>query len=107
MLHHIGSLHACDALNVKSMNVGPGSKQAKLRDTIWQGHPHRLTLPDGKPKGIKLVLEKRGIDTTGWTAKEMQAVLASHEDFTNERNCGGESSRREGSHLHFHFQVPL
>ena len=76
---------ASDALNVKSMNVGPGGKQAKLRDTIWQGHPQCLTLPDGKPKGMRLILEERGIDTTGWTAKEMQAELASHEDFANEK----------------------
>ena len=29
---------AGDALNVKSMNVGLGGKQAKLRDTVWQVH---------------------------------------------------------------------
>ena len=29
---------AGDALNVKSMNVSLGGKQAKLRDTVWQVH---------------------------------------------------------------------
>ena len=67
MLHHIGG------------------KQAKLRDTVWQGHPQHLTFPDGRPKGMKLILEERGIDTVRWTAKEMRAELASHEDFRDEK----------------------
>ena len=46
------------------------------------------SIPDGKPKQMKLILEERGIYTTGWTAKEMQAELASHEDFANERTVG-------------------
>ena len=76
---------ASDALNVHSLNVWPGGKQAKLRDIIWQGHPQCLTQPDGQPKGMRLVLEEHGIDTKGWTAKEMRAELALHEDFRNEK----------------------
>lgn len=74
-----------DALNVNSMNVGPGGKQMKMRDTIWQGEIQSLILPDGQPKGMKIVLKERGIDTSGWTAKQMREELASHQDFLNEK----------------------
>ena len=74
-----------DALNVNSMNVGPGGKQMKMRDTMWQGEIQSLILPDGQPKGMKIVLEERGIDTSGWTAKQMREELASHQDFLNEK----------------------
>jgi hypothetical protein len=67
------------------MNVGPGGKQMKMRDTIWQGEIQSLILPDGQPKGMKIVLEERGIDTSGWIAKQMREELASHQDFLNEK----------------------
>ena len=34
---------------------------------------------------MKLILVEHGIDTKGWTAKEMRAELALHEDFRNEK----------------------
>ena len=77
---------ADDALNVNSMNVGPGGKQSRPRDTVWQGKTQRLILPDGQPKGMKIVLEERGVDTTGWYAKQMREELASHDDFLSEKS---------------------
>ncbi len=35
----------------------------------------------GIPKGMKLVLQERGIDTLGMNALKMREVLGSHEDF--------------------------
>ncbi len=35
----------------------------------------------GSPKGMKLVLQERGIDTLGMNALKMREVLGSHEDF--------------------------
>ena len=49
-----------DALIASKMNKGPGGKQPKMRDTVWNGQPQTMTLPDGRPKGAALVLEERG-----------------------------------------------
>ena len=67
------------------MNKGPGGKQPKMRDTIWNGHPQTMTLPEGRPKGAALVLEERGYDTKGLKLEEMRAILAEHDDFKNEK----------------------
>ena len=52
-----------DSLNVDKMNVGSGGRQPVMRDTIWNGTVQSMVLPDGRPKGMKIVLEERGIDT--------------------------------------------
>ena len=44
-----------------------------------------MTLPDGRPKGAALVLEKRGYDTKGMKLDEMRSILAGHDDFKNEK----------------------
>ena len=88
--HHIWCFdHSCghtafadDALNASKMNKGPGGKQPKMRDTKWNGQTQSMTLPDGRPKGAALVLQERGYDTT---RMKMRTVLASHEDFKNEK----------------------
>ena len=43
-----------------------------------------MTLPDGRPKGLKKVLEERGINTQGMGKKERQEKLSSFNDFQNE-----------------------
>ena len=45
-----------------NMNIYPGGKQAIMRDTIWDRKTQKMVLPDGTPKGMKLVLQKRGVD---------------------------------------------
>jgi len=52
-----------NAVNVKCMNIKPGGAQPKMRDTEYNGIPQ--TLSDGTPKGMKLVLEERKVDTQG------------------------------------------
>ena len=44
-----------------------------------------MTLPDGRPKGAALVLEESGYDTRKMKLEDMQAILADHEDFKNEK----------------------
>lgn len=60
---------ADDALRASEMNLGSGGKNAKImRDgfnnqdngTHIKG-PQRMTLPDGTPKGLKIVLMERGL----------------------------------------------
>ena len=46
-----------------------------------------MVLNDGLLKGMKLVLEERGIDTSRMRAADMQLVLASHADFKNEKTA--------------------
>ena len=70
-----------DALNVERMNVRPGGKQAVMRDTVWNGEVQKMILPDGRPKGMKLVLDERGIETTGMKADKMRETLRSFPDF--------------------------
>ena len=60
------------ALNVNVMNVNPGGNQPKLRNTTWEGKEQEMTLPDGRPKGMRLVLLERGINTTGMKAADMR-----------------------------------
>ena len=48
-----------NALSAEKMNVKPGGKQPIMRDGAWNGQVQKMTLPDGTPKGMKLVLQER------------------------------------------------
>lgn len=60
---------ADDALNVANMNLNPGGKQANIRDTIFNGEIQSMNFSEdypvlelrGKPKGIKIILQERGL----------------------------------------------
>ena len=72
---------ADNQLNVDKMNVSSGGKQPVMRDTVWNGNVQRMVLDDGKPKGMKIVLEERGVDTHGMNAEKMREKLNTYEDF--------------------------
>ena len=76
---------ADDTLNADRMNVGPGGKQPKMRDTVWQGAVQKMVDASGTPKGMKLILEERGVNTVGLRAKEMREMLKTHEDFMQQK----------------------
>lgn len=40
----------------------------------------------GVPKGLRVVLEERGVDTRGMNGEKMREVLGSHPDFKNEKS---------------------
>ena len=69
-------------LNADRMNVKQGGQQPKLRDTSWKG---KMNFSLGVPKGMRLVLQERGIDTTGLKAEDMREILKGHEDFKEEK----------------------
>jgi hypothetical protein len=56
-----------NALVASHMNVGPGGKQPKMRDTVFNGQIQTMNFPDdysneslrGKPKGMKQILHER------------------------------------------------
>lgn len=74
-----------DTLNVNHMNVRPGGKQPVMKDTVWNGEVQKLVDENGCPKGMKRVLQERGVDTRGINADKMREILAGHPDFKNPR----------------------
>ncbi len=56
-----------------------------MRDTVLKGKIQKMNFAVGVPKGMKLVLEERGIITTGLKAADMKQILKSHDDFKNEK----------------------
>lgn len=75
------SCHAAmadDALDVNKMNVGPGGKQKIMRDTQYDGRFQRMYFMCGGEKvakGMKIVLEERGISTVGKKGNWMRDTL--------------------------------
>ena len=65
-----------ESLNSRVMNVKPGGGQPRMRDTIWAGRVQRMVLDDGTPKGLKMVLEERVINTSRMVAEDMRTVLS-------------------------------
>jgi hypothetical protein len=83
------SCHAAmadDALDAKKMNVNPGGKQRKMRDTVWGGMVQSMNDHRGVPKGMRQVLKERHVDVSGMTADQMRATLAAMDDFKNEKS---------------------
>ena len=77
-----------DALNVARMNIRPGGAQSLLRDTEWppgSGCVQHLVDVNGVAKGMKEILEERGINTSTLTGPQMRIILANHTDFSNEK----------------------
>ena len=74
-----------DALNPRVMNVNPGGQQPVMRDTVWAGAVQKLVDENGVPKGMKRVLQERGINTATMVTDDMRTVLANHEDFRTEK----------------------
>ena len=71
------------------MNVGPGGKQPVMRPSpsyLINGAPQRMTLDDGMPKGLKIVLEERGVNTKGMGKVDMVKKLSSFIGFRHEKN---------------------
>ena len=54
-----------DALGVSKMNVNPGGKQQVMRDGWWGGKPQKMNYSPGIPKGMRVILEERGVNTRG------------------------------------------
>ena len=76
---------ADDALNVDHMNVNPGGKQVTMRDTSWAGEVQKMVFTDGQPKGLKHVLEERGVDPSIMNAAEMRKTLRQFPDFASQK----------------------
>jgi len=73
-----------DALDVSKMNVNPGGVQPKMRDTVWGGEVQKMQYALGIPKGMRVILEERGIATATFKGDDMREILLNHDDFKNE-----------------------
>ena len=52
-----------------------------MRDGFWDGKVQKMNYALGIPKGMRVVLEERGIDTRNMNAEKMREVLSIHPDF--------------------------
>ena len=77
--------YAENALNVSRMNVRPGGRQPCMRDTVLAGCVQKMVYDDGTPKGMKAILEERGINTSRMKGDNMWVVLSFHDDFASEK----------------------
>ena len=71
--------------NVNRMNVNVGGAQPRMCNTMWDDRAQRMVLSDGRPKGLRLILQERGIDTDRMKAQDMRLVLRNHADFKYEK----------------------
>jgi hypothetical protein len=76
--------YAADALNANRMNVNPGGTQPRMRDTVWNGKVQRM-VENGVPKGMRTVLEERGVHVLGMKAEDMRKKLKDMHDFKYEK----------------------
>ena len=96
------SCHAAmpdDALDVLKMNVNPNGKQQIMRDGWWGGKPQKMNFSLGIAKGLRQVLEERGVDTQGMKVEQMRAALGSHPDFLNEKSSIEQYLMEEKEHI--------
>ena len=77
---------ADDSLDVNKMNVNPGGKQRVMRDGFWNGKLQKMNYTIGVPKGLRVVLEERGVNTKGLNADQMREILGRHNDFKHEKS---------------------
>ena len=91
-----------DALNVNRMNVNVGGAQPRMCDTMWDDRAQRMVLSDGRPKGLRLILQERGIDTDRMKAQDMHLVLRNHADLKNTKNSTGVPNAKQRSACNFY-----
>ena len=85
-----------DTLNVSHMNVRDGGKQPIMRDTVWNGEVQKMVNENCSPKGMRTVLEERGVDTKGMNASKLREVLGQHPDFRAPRTILEEQVEERG-----------
>ena len=74
-----------DALNTQKMNDHQGGAQPHMRDKTWAGKVQRMVDDNSVPKGMRRVLEERGINIAWMIADDMRVVLTNHSDFLEEK----------------------
>ena len=79
---------ASDALVASRMNVKPGGKQPIMHDTVKpNGDLQTMVDAHGGPKGLKRVLQERGVNVTRMVRKDMVKALSEFPDFKEEKSA--------------------
>ena len=92
-----------DALDASKMNVNPGGKQRVMRNGYWNGQPQSMNFALGIPKGMRIVLTERGVDTSRMNAEKMREVLSRFPDFTNEKSMLERYLVEERGHIMYYL----
>ena len=71
-----------NCLNPDKMNISDGGNQPRMRDTEWEDSVQRMTCDDGRQKGMRRVVEERGVCTRGMNAARMREELKKFADFS-------------------------
>ena len=58
-----------------------GGNQPFQRDTVWGGRPQKMVTTDGLQKGLKTVLEERGVNVKKMHKDDMIKTLSEMRDF--------------------------
>ena len=79
-------IYAKNALRARLMNVKPGGGQPRMRPgRLPDGREQLMVFHDGTPKGLEVVLQERGINTTHLNRCEMVKILEEFPDFKYEK----------------------
>ena len=72
-----------DSLNAERMNVKDGGKQPFMKNTVWMGCDQEMVTSQGIQKGMRTVLEERGVDIGGMNADKLRELLGQYEVFNH------------------------
>ena len=70
-----------DCINVDRMNVSDGGKQPFLRDTEWNGQIQKMTLDDGRQKGMRCLGGEVCLGGEGSRYREDEGQSDASDDF--------------------------
>ena len=90
-----------DALIAHKMNVSDGGKQPFLRSTIWDGKVQKMVTDEGLQKGLKRVLEERGINVKGMQKADLIKILEEMQDFKYQKTRVEELILNKGHRVMF------
>lgn len=90
-----------DGLNANVMNVNAGGKQPHLRNGEWRGQPQQI----GK-RGLKAVLQERGLLEPGMKQDDMVRVLSQCDDFKAQKTIVEELVESYGAYRHRVTMLP-
>jgi len=90
---------APDALVASKMNVNPGGKQPLMRDGWYYKSGVKVVQPmqtNGVAKGLRAVLEERGLFKESMHQEDMVSLLSEQEDFKTQKSMVQEWIERRG-----------
>lgn len=88
---------ADDSLDVSKMSVKLGGKRTHVYHP--DGKPQTMNFATAVPKGLRVVLEERGVNTHGMNVDQMKEILGSRPDFKNEKSLVESFQMEEKQHI--------